>query len=179
MKNISLKSTAFLLFLSSILFSQNREDNSVFQNYSSSAFDQKDIALNLVGNSSSINESNRNSYLSYRNSLINIQQIGNYNNAIVNINSQISSVSVSQEGNNNEYSLVKDVKKIIMSVQQSGNDNIINDYSYRSNYDINAKMIQNGNDLNIKSIGANSISKDMTVSQKGNGASVIIINKLN
>ena len=53
------------------------------------------------------------------------------------------------------------------------------DYSYRTNYEVHNQMIQKGNNQNIKSIGTNSISKDMKVSQAGNGASVIILNKLN
>ena len=82
-------------------------------------------------------------------------------------------------GNNNEYLLVKEATNITVGINQNGNSNKIDDYSYRTNYDVNTQMIQNGNNQNIKSIGTNAISKDMKVTQIGNGASVIILNKLN
>ena len=37
-------------------------------------------------------------------------------------------------------------------------------------------MIQQGNNQSIQNYGTNSLSKDMKVSQTGNGASVIILN---
>ena len=40
-------------------------------------------------------------------------------------------------------------------------------------------MIQNGNDQKIQSYGTNSISKDMKITQNGNGSAIIILNKLN
>ena len=39
------------------------------------------------------------------------------------------------------------------------------------------EMIQKGDNQNIQSIGTNSLSKNMKITQTGNGASVILINK--
>ena len=93
--------------------------------------------------------------------------------------SKFTTISVNQTGENNDFVLVKNAEKIKTVIYQNGNSNSINDYSYHSNYEINSQMSQNGNNQNIKSIGSNSISKDMKVNQKGNGTSVIILNKLN
>jgi hypothetical protein len=167
-----------LLFCTQFLFSQDKELNSLVKNYSSSVFDKKEAALSLLSTSAR-NENTKDAYLNNQNSGVSIQQIGNYNDALIDVKSRLSDISLKQYGDNNQYSLVKDVKYISVDVSQSGNNSKIDDYSFRTNYDVNTQMIQNGNNQNIKSIGTNSISKDMKVSQTGNGASVIIINKLN
>lgn len=167
----------FLCFTPCI-FSQSVNNQSDFKNYSSSIFDSKESALNLI---STINSGSMNKDLSIKNynSGILIQQIGNYNEATIDVRSKSTAISISQNGDNNEYLLVKNAKKLKATIYQNGNGNSIDDYSYRSNYEINSQMSQNGNNQNIKSIGTNSISKDMKVNQMGNGASIIILNRLN
>ena len=175
MKNTYFLISIIFLFSTQFVFSQKSEENSIFKNYSSSIFDQKDSALNFLTTLNG-SESNKDSYI--KNSGVSIQQIGNLNAASVNVSSKTTSISVNQNGNNNEYNLVKEAHSIAVDVNQNGNNNRINDYSYLTNYDINSIMTQNGNNQNIKNFGSNSISKDMKVIQSGNGASVVIINTI-
>lgn len=167
-----------LLFCTQFLFSQERKIDALVKNYSSSVFDKKEAALSILS-SSNKKEKNRNVFSNNINSGVSIQQIGDYNDALIDVKSEISNISLKQYGDNNEYLLVKDARNISSDVNQKGNSNRIMDYSYRTNYEVHNQMIQKGNNQNIKSIGTNSISKDMKVSQAGNGASVIILNKLN
>lgn len=180
MKTIFLNSTVILLFFTQLIFSQEKEENSVFKNYSSSVFDKKENALNLISTASDHKETTTvDDYLKNQNSIVSIVQIGDYNQTNVHVKSEKIAVSVGQNGQNNEYSLVKSAKTISADAIQNGNHNKIDDYSYRTNYEVNTQMMQNGDNQSIKSIGTNSISKDMKVTQTGNGASVIILNKLN
>lgn len=175
MKNIV--SIILLLCFVNIASSQEKESHPEFKNYSSSVFDKKETALSLVSTVSNKNEKTNANYLKNQNSEIMIAQIGSYNQANVQIKSKVAAVTVTQNGNNNDYSLIKEAKKIAVDVTQNGSENRINDYSYATNHEINNQMIQKGDNQNITNIGTNSISKDMKVTQKGNGASVIIINK--
>jgi len=179
MKAIFINSSVILLFFTQLIFSQEKDENSEFKNYSSSVFDKKETALSLISAASDNKETTTVDYLRNQNSVVSIIQIGDYNTSDLNIQSDKANIGVMQNGNYNEYTLVKSAKTLSTDVLQNGNNNVIDDYSYRTNYDVNTKMTQNGNNQNIKSIGTNSISKDMKVSQTGNGASVIILNKLN
>ena len=167
----------FLCFTPAI-FSQisNKPTNS--NNDSSSIFDSKAFTINSIAALNNRTK-NKEAFSANYNSGIFIQQIGNNNQTVIDVKSKLTAISVTQNGDNNQYSLVNNAAKINNTIFQNGNSNSIDDYAYRSNYEINSQMSQNGNNQNIKSIGSNSISKDMKVNQIGNGASVIILNKLN
>lgn len=178
--------TSFLyIFLFTTLYSvsvkgQQKEDASGFKPYSSSVFDSKDTALSIVSsiNKKSTEQLQLQQVQQYSQGVI-IQQIGDYNKASAEVDASKINVSVFQKGDFNELSLVKDAKTISQNIIQQGKNNSISDYSFRTNLDIKTEMIQNGNDQKIQSYGSNSISKDMKITQTGNGASVIILNKLN
>ena len=178
MKKTYLINIVIFLCFTPYLFSQSINKQVYVEKYSSSFFDFKEMALNEISatNSSSKNKDLINS--SYKSEIL-IQQIGNYNTSSIDVKSKFTTISVNQTGENNDFVLVKNAEKIKTVIYQNGNSNSINDYSYHSNYEINSQMSQNGNNQNIKSIGSNSISKDMKVNQIGNGTSVIILNKLN
>jgi biotin-(acetyl-CoA carboxylase) ligase len=176
MKTIFLNSVLLILF-STMMSAQEKEDNSPFKNYSASVFNSKAEGLIVVSKLEQ-NKTN-NSVLNQNYAGILIQQIGDYNAATAIINGNSINVNVSQEGTFNELLLNKDARSINQSVLQQGKNNEILDYSFSTNYGINMQMIQKGNDQSIQSYGTNSISKDMKVTQSGNGASVIILNKLN
>ena len=67
----------------------------------------------------------------------------------------------------------KSIADCQIPVQNFINGNYI--LTIKSN-NINNNFTQNGNNLNILSIGSNSISKDLSIKQTGNSASVIILN---
>ncbi len=178
MKRTYLINIVIFLCFTPTIFSQISNKPTDIKNYSSSVFDSKAFTINTIA---ALNNSAKNKEAISTNyySGIFIQQIGNHNQTVIDLKSKLTAISVTQNGDNNQYLLVNNAAKIKNTIYQNGNSNSIYDYSYRSNYEINSQMSQNGNNQNIKSIGSNSISKDMKVKQIGNGASVIIVNKLN
>lgn len=167
--------TVIVLFISiQVAVAQDDEENVGFNQYSSSVFDSKQNALHLVSKLPT------NTITSSQNLIPNgvlIQQVGDFNTFNANLKTQNVSISLSQNGNDNSVMLDKDAKSISQKIIQDGNNNQISDFTYYSNYDVNMQMIQQGSNQNIQSYGTNSLSKDMKVTQTGNGASVIIINQ--
>ena len=106
-----------------------------------------------------------------------IQQIGDNNQARTTINSSNSNVNLNQNGSDNFIFLDKTANQINQFVLQQGSNNNVIDFNLSTNSSINSNFTQTGNNLNIVNIGANSISKDLTINQSGNSGSVIILNK--
>jgi hypothetical protein len=159
----------FAIIFTQFGFSQEEDNNGNFKQYSSSLFDSEQNSLFVVSNMTDklnpvqLNQNN-----------INIQQIGDYN--VINANDN-SNLFMTQNGVNNSIDLIKNTPELTQSISQLGNDNTISDLTYYTNYKVNMEMNQNGNNQSIQNIGTNSMSKDMKISQTGNGASVIIINQ--
>jgi len=162
----------FLLLVSPVFYGQEKEDNPDFKQYSSSVFGSKETALRVV---SSMDK--KSSTLNYLPSSVLIQQIGDFNTVTANLKSNETKVSVEQKGNGNDLLLDKTAKTITQNIVQQGDSNKITDFTLYTKYDVNTEMIQNGNNQNITSIGTNSLSKNMKITQTGNGASIILINK--
>lgn len=169
-----------LVFFSLSFQAQEKEDNSGFKPYSSAVFDSRENALSIV---SSVNKKSTNQLqleqVQQLSPGVIIQQIGSYNRANTNVGAEKVNISVVQKGDYNDLLVVKEAKTIAQNIIQQGKNNTISDYSYRTNFDVKTEMIQNGNNQKIQSYGTNSISKDMKITQSGNGASVIVLNKLN
>ncbi|MFC6097848.1 hypothetical protein ACFPVY_14415 [Flavobacterium qiangtangense] len=174
MKPLFLKMAVITSFFFQTAFSQEEGENPGFDQYSSSVFDSKANALNLVSNMApATSQSSRVSL----NTGVLIQQIGDYNNITATLKSENISLNINQFGDSNDAELLKNANSIKQEILQQGTNNSISDFTYYTNYDVNQQMIQNGENQNITNIGTNSISKDMTVTQSGNGASVIILNQ--
>ena len=173
MKTFILNIIVFLLF-SSVFYAQEKEDNSDFIPYSSSVFNSKEKALSVVSN---MDKKKQNELSSKIQAGILIQQIGELNKVVANLKSNEVKVAVDQNGNSNLLLLDKDAKSIAQNIVQQGNNNKISDFTLYTNYNINMEMIQKGDNQNIQSIGTNSLSKNMKITQTGNGASIILINK--
>lgn len=162
----------FAIIFMQICFSQEEENNIVFNSYSSSVFDSEQNSLFVV---SSMSEkvspiiSNPNN--------VNIQQIGDYNVINATVNSENSKLFINQKGNYNSIDLIKNTEALAQKMSQIGNNNTISDMTYYANYKVNMEFIQNGNNQTIQNIGTNSISKDMKITQTGNAASILIINQ--
>lgn len=163
-----------LLFFTTVFYAQEKEDNSTFKSYSSSVFNSKEKAMSLV---SSMDKTNKNELNSKNQAGILIQQIGDLNKVIANLKSNQINIAVDQTGDRNTLLLDKNAKTIAQTIVQKGSDNKISDFTLYTNYNINMQMNQNGNNQNIQSIGTNSLSKNMKITQTGNGASIILINK--
>lgn len=161
-----------LTLFTQFVFSQEENKNADFNPYSSSLFDSEENALFVI--SKFPKESND---IQVNNNNVNIQQIGNYNVINANVVSDNSNLLLIQNGLNNTLNIDKTANEITQKITQLGNNNTISDLTYFSTYKVNMEMSQNGNNQNIQNIGTNSLSKDMKISQTGNGTSIIIINQ--
>lgn len=159
------------------LFSQvalaQEEENPGFDQYSSSVFNSKEETLFVV---SSMNPRQSANALFQKGDVL-VQQIGDYNLFNANLKANEVNLSILQNGNDNAISLTKQANTITQNIIQSGENNAIQDFTYYTRYDVNMQMIQQGNNQNIQNYGTNSLSKDMKVTQSGNGSSVIILNQ--
>ncbi|WP_281631875.1 hypothetical protein [Flavobacterium luteolum] len=172
-----MKKILLILILSSgFCTAQNQSDykNDDFKNYSSSIFNSEEKALSVVTGMNTKAQDNLKSKIQTG---IQIQQIGDLNKVHANLKSNETKVAVTQNGDYNTLLLDKNAKTITQNVVQQGNNNRITDYTLYTKYNVNMEMIQNGDNQNIQNIGTNSLSKNMKITQTGNGASIILINK--
>lgn len=164
-----------LLLISSGLYAQQKEDMPEFRSYSSSVFNSKETAMSVV---SALDKKAQNDLNLRLQSGIQIQQIGDLNKVNATLKSNELKVSVKQNGDKNDVLLDKSANSITQSVLQQGDNNRLFDFSFKTNYDINMEIVQKGDNQNIQNIGTNSLSKNMKITQTGNGTSIILINKL-
>ncbi|ABQ05374.1 hypothetical protein [Flavobacterium johnsoniae] len=174
MKTFILSILLLILYCPAFYGQNNKEDNSQFSHYSSSLFNSKETAMSVV---SVLDKKEQNELNSKIQPGVQIQQIGDLNKVKANLQSNETKVSVDQKGNVNELLLDKKAKTITQNMIQKGNNNKISDFTLNTNYNVNMEMIQKGDNQNIQNIGTNSLSKNMKITQTGNGASIILINK--
>ncbi|MFH7002399.1 hypothetical protein [Flavobacterium bizetiae] len=173
MKNFILNIVVLLFFAPSVCAQENKE-NSEFKNYSSSLFDSKEKAFSIV---SKLNKKEQNELNSRIQSGVQIQQIGDFNKVYAALKSNDTKVAIDQNGDHNTLLLDKNAKTITQSVIQQGDNNKISDFTLYTKYNVNMEIIQKGDNQSIQNIGTNSLSKNMKITQTGNGASIILINK--
>lgn len=162
----------FTIIITQIGFSQQKDNNDDFKQYSSALFDSEQNSLYVV---SAMTE--KLNLIQVNQNKVKIQQIGDLNIINAHVISDNSNLFMNQNGSNNSIDLIKNTPELTQSITQTGNGNTISDLTYYTNYKVNMEMNQNGNNQNIQNIGTNSLSKEMKISQSGNGASVIIINQ--
>lgn len=133
-----------------------------------------------VLNMNAINNQNQNQtvnqYIKSRN-IVTISQIGNYNQANLNIVSNNAYVTAQQTGNANYMNVYKNAEEINQSYTQAGNNNYISDYSLYTRGVTTMSINQSGNNLSIFNSGSNSISKDLIINQTGNSGTIYIYNR--
>jgi hypothetical protein len=171
---IKIMKTKFLLgiilvFSSGTCFAQEEQEefSSVFSTKQNSLFTLSKFST--LENNNIASPANQNA--------IYIQQIGNNNQARTTINSSNSIINLNQNGSDNFIFLDKTANQINQFVAQKGSNNNVIDFNLATDNPINSNFTQTGNNLNIINIGANSLSKELTVRQSGNSGSVIILNK--
>jgi hypothetical protein len=110
------------------------------------------------------------------NNLIQVTQIGFYNQSNVDIRSENYRLEVGQKGNNNYLNVYNNANILNQSVLQSGNNNFISDFSLRYGNQVDMSIQQDGNNLSIFNNGSNSISNDLKITQTGNSGTIYIFN---
>lgn len=173
MKTLFINIVLIVLF-SNAFYAQEKEDDSDFKNYSSSLFNTKEKAFSVVSEISKKDQALLNQNIPVG---VQIQQIGAFNTVNAVLRSSETKVVIDQNGDRNTLLLDKKAKTITQNIVQQGNNNSISDFTLKTNYNVNTEMIQKGDNQNIQSVGTNSLSKNMKITQTGNGASVILINK--
>lgn len=177
-----MKTKIYILFImfsfSQIAFCQNNNEEKEGKAYNSLTDFSKDLRYHLLTQITNTNKKSNSERNFQQNSSLNINQIGNYNTVDVNIKAQSADLDILQYGDENTFQLDSQGNNFKQRVVQQGQKNTIKDVSRLTNsgIDVNMEFIQKGNNQNIHNYGTNSMSKDMKVIQKGNGASVLIIN---
>jgi len=105
-----------------------------------------------------------------------ITQQGKDNISRINIKAQKSSIDVNQKGNDNKVNIDVHARVIDESISQIGSGNIFQDYNHFNNRLHKIDVYQEGHNQRIFVNGANSISKDLKIIQKGNYKTIFINN---
>jgi hypothetical protein len=133
--------------------------------------------LFIRNNKLSVENTQGTNFLLSNNNLVQIQQIGNYNLATINVRSNHANVEVNQFGDNNYANIYRNAYELNENINQYGNNNFISDFSPYSDDPVNTSFNQTGDNLTIISTGSNSISKNLQINQTGNSGTVYIYNR--
>lgn len=104
-----------------------------------------------------------------------IEQLGDYNEAVINTRSQGSEIQLLQRGSDNGIFLNTVADQITQSVVQQGNNHRFVDFGNTSQIQ-SLEVIQSGNGQNLMLHGTNSISERMTISMQGENQSLELRN---
>jgi hypothetical protein len=104
-----------------------------------------------------------------------IEQVGFGNVGLVAVSSNDSEVNLLQDGYKNKSLILLRADVIRENVQQIGNKNIFVDYSLHGAKSHKVDLLQEGNYNQVISVGRNSISERLKLTQKGTGKSAYII----
>ena len=103
-----------------------------------------------------------------------LTQIGEDNQARVQVSAQDSDINILQNGNDNGVNLEYQVKSVFADLQQEGNNNYILDYSFDKNQEISLDLKQNGDNLNFERFGTNEMSKNIKFTQTVASPTIIV-----
>ncbi len=176
MKTLSINIIVFLFFSFQLCLAQGKE--SLPAPYNENPIALIDTKEGIVSMNSNFYVTKSHTNLIHQQNINTVQvlQIGNNNSINSKFVSSKIDATLAQEGNNNQLFIDKNANSIYQKVTQQGNNNIVHDYVPYANYELTTELFQKGNNQNIKNFGSNSISKNMTIIQSGNGAAVTIIN---
>jgi hypothetical protein len=148
-----------------------------------SAFSQEERGANFSSENERLNVVSNMEYgqLNFANSttnqqnLIFIQQIGENNKVYSQTQSQNSRINLYQYGNSNNVNINANAPSIDAFVIQNGNNNYVQDNVYYSNVQVKLNAIQNGDNLTINRLGANSLSNKLQLVQEGSFKTITVI----
>ena len=165
----------FAVIFSQIVFSQKKNDEG---SDPSIIVPSREVVSLVSGfNESVANHGETKSQEMSTGNVILIEQGGKFNFAYANLNAKVMNVQVTQEGDYNFYELIKKSGNMVEAkAEQKGQNNFVLHNSLFGENDMYLETVQRGNNLTIQSIGSNSISSNMKITQTGIGASVIVIN---
>lgn len=162
MKKIIVLTGLFFLFQFN---SYSQSQFTLAENYSRA---EKQLILSNQYEKQNVNVGNNNG--------VYIQQIGNFNSVNSNIKANLTEINFNQNGVGNSIAVSKEAISVQQRIIQEGSNNTIFDFGGYTNHAVSMDFIQKGNNQSIHSFGTNSISKDMKITQSGNGSTVIVVN---
>lgn len=103
-----------------------------------------------------------------------LTQIGEDNQARVQVAAKASDINIQQNGDYNLTDLEYKVNTVITNLVQNGNSNSIKDYVYNSEEDISLQLQQEGNNLYFERFGSNELTKSLQFRQTEASPTIII-----
>lgn len=105
---------------------------------------------------------------------VSLRQIGDYNTASIQTNTNASEINLLQNGNSNNAALDYTSNTVVTDLVQNGDYNQIRDYVNNPNIDVSLDLIQNGNGLNFERNGVNELTKSIKFVQSEASPTLII-----
>ena len=162
---ICLLSVFFFSIISVIAQNDNSNSDTVL------SIDNQMILLSQINGENlkrenSINTSNSNSIF--------IQQIGQRNDVVANVNADRSTIVLVQNGNNNVIDIDETSFEIQKTISQNGQNNVVLDYSFDPKSSTSLELMQEGDNLYFERFGTNELSNSLKFKMTGNARSIII-----
>ncbi len=105
---------------------------------------------------------------------VSLRQIGDYNIASIQTNTNASEINLLQNGNSNKTQLNYTANTAVADLEQNGDNNQIRDFVNSPDADISLDLIQNGNDLNFERNGVNELTKSIKFLQTEASPTIIV-----
>ena len=171
MKKINTFALAFLLVLPFWLSAQsgggnNTEDELIEALEAAPTIDRNLTNVILDQASSNVVEIQQ-----YNRQLADVQQSGSYNEVYLYMDGDQNGIAVRQNGNRNYTDIGLEGYETTIGVLQDGNDNSLQ-LDYRNTEDINARFIQNGNNINVTHRAENIDGLDYTIEFTGSDMNI-------
>ncbi len=156
------------LIVTSLAYAQTYQDEQKM--VKSTSLESSNEQLNFLRS----NSTNQQVQVSQGNSVL-IAQVGQANISQVFVSSENSEINLLQDGFANKSFINLRADFIRENVQQIGNSNLFFDYSLHGAQSHTVDLIQDGNFNEVISVGRNSISERLKLTQTGTGKSAFII----
>lgn len=105
---------------------------------------------------------------------INLRQIGDFNQAKINVATNDSEIKLTQNGNYNLTQLEYKANTAVADLTQNGDNNVIKDYVYNPNANIFLDLQQDGDNLTFERFGSNNLTKSLQFRQTEASPTIII-----
>lgn len=106
--------------------------------------------------------------------VVSLRQIGDFNTASIQTNTNASEINLLQNGNNNNTELDYTANTAVADLIQSGDYNQIRDFVNNPDADISLDLIQDGNGLNFERNGVNELTKSIKFRQSEASPTIIV-----
>lgn len=103
-----------------------------------------------------------------------VRQIGEFNQANLNVSANASDINIQQNGDDNLADLEYQVNTAITNIQQNGNSNRIQDFVIDRTEDVSLDLVQEGNNMNFERSGSNALTRSLKFKQTTSYQTIIV-----